>query len=198
MLKRIIKDWVKEIIAADDQTFVFGNTSLSFSPPVPHGEVNTPLGWVLMLTVEPGDVRFVHASDVQGSISNETLKIIIKQHPNFLYVGGPPLYLLNYRISSSVLKHGLKNIKKLAENISTVILDHHLLRAEDWKEFSKLAFEAAYKMGNKIVTAAGFLGETDNALESRRKTLYHDEPPSQDVNRWLALPREKRRYEKPF
>jgi len=197
MLKSIIKDWVKDFIAADGQTFIFGDTSLRFSLPVPHGEIDTPLGWVLMLTVEHEGVRVVHASDVQGPISSETLEMLIAQRPNLVYVGGPPLYLLNYRLASSVLERGLKNIGKLAEKTPTVILDHHLLRAEGWREVSKTVFEAARKTGHEIVTAASFICEENDTLESRREMLYEDEPPSEAFNRWTALQEEKRRREKP-
>ena len=197
MLKRTIRSWVKDFLAADGQVFKFGETSLKFSTPVPHGEGNTLLGWVLMLTVEYGGARVIHASDVQGPIFDSTLEMLTAQSPSLVYVGGPPLYLLDYRFTSGELERGLKNIGKLAEKVPTVVIDHHLLRAENWREYLSTAFEAVRKAGHRIVTAAEFLGEADNILESRRQVLYEEEPPSVAFKKWLALPSEKQRMEKP-
>jgi predicted metallo-beta-lactamase superfamily hydrolase len=197
MLKNAIKDSVKEFIEADNRTFTFGDTKLSFSQPVPHGEADTPLGWVLILTVEHEDDRVICASDVQGPIFDRTLEIIIAQHPSLVYLGGPPIYLSDYRIPSSILEHGLMNASKLVEEVPTVIFDHHLLRSEKWRETSHMIFEAALKVDHRIATAASFIGEEEKTLESRRNTVYADEPPLLAFNKWLKLPEEKRRCTKP-
>jgi predicted metallo-beta-lactamase superfamily hydrolase len=197
MLNKTIKDHVRGFVAADEQVFVFGDTSLQFSSPVPHGEANTPLGWVLMLTVEHNRFRLIHTSDVQGPISDETLAIIIGQRPNLVYVGGPPLYLLNYRITNENLDRGVKNLTTLVEKTPTVILDHHLLRDKTWRDITKMVFQTAQKSHHKVVTAAEFLNESDESLEARRRTLYQNEPPSEAFNQWKTLPWRKRLQVKP-
>ena len=37
---------------------------LAFPPPVPHGELHTHLGTVMMTPIEDEDTVFVHASDI--------------------------------------------------------------------------------------------------------------------------------------
>ncbi len=197
MLEKAVKDWAKEITYADGRTFAFGGTRLTFSAPVFHGETDTQFGWVLMLTVEYEDARIVHASDVQGPISEIALESILAQRPSLVYVGGPPLYLMNYRVSGSTIERGMRNLEKLAEEVPTVIFDHHLLRDAKWREAAAPIFDAASRAGHRVVTAAGFLGEEDQLLEARRKTLYRDEPPSEAFNRWLALPPHKRSQTRP-
>lgn len=197
ILKNAIEDCVKDFITADNRTFTFSDTVLKFSPPVPHGEADTSLGWVIMLTVEHEDFSVTCASDVQGPTSDRTLEILIAQHPSLVYVGGPPLYLSGYRVPSSTLEHGLKNTERLVEEAPTVILDHHLLRSQGWKEASSFIFETANKTGHRVLTAANFIEEADNTLEQNRRKLYEDEPPSEAFKRWSALPEEKRRRQKP-
>jgi len=197
MFEKSVKSWVKDLVNADGRTFTFGSTRLTFSSPVSHGEEGTSLGWVLMLTVEFGNTRIVHAPDVQGPISNSALEALIAQHPNIVYVGGPPLYLLKYRPSSHAFEQGMRNLERLTEEVPLVILDHHLLRTEEWREAAAPIFKSAHRAGHRVVTAAGFLGEEDQILEARRKTLYEEEPPCEAFRRWLALPQGKRSQTRP-
>ena len=197
IFKKAIADYAKEIITADGKTFFFGNTSLRFSQPVSHGEDNTPLGWIIMLTIERGDLRFVHTSDIQGPISDKTLQLLIAMHPTLVYLGGPPLYLLDYRYTKASLEHALKNTEKLVEEVSTVILDHHLLRAEGWRKTAKAVFETAKTAGHMVFTAAEYIEKTENSLESIRKTLYQNEPPFKAFNEWTKLSIVKRKHEMP-
>jgi predicted metallo-beta-lactamase superfamily hydrolase len=44
--------WKDVAEPADGRTFLFGGTKVEFSPPVPHGEPNTRLGYVIMVYVE--------------------------------------------------------------------------------------------------------------------------------------------------
>jgi predicted metallo-beta-lactamase superfamily hydrolase len=193
IFRKTVEDSVEGFKVADGEAFTFGETKLKFSKPVFHGEVDTPLGWVLMLTVEHGDDMVMHASDVQGPISDETLKAILKVKPRLVYVGGPPLYLADFRVKRSVVNHGLQNIAKLVEDIDTVIIDHHLLRAEGWRESLQPVFKVAEEKGHEIMTAAEFLGLDNNLLEYRRRKLYEVEPPSSDFIRWTKLPKQTRR-----
>ena len=63
-----MNDHLKEFIAGDNRTLVFEDTLLKFSHPVPYGETNTSLGWLLMRSVEYKEVSIIRASDIQGSI----------------------------------------------------------------------------------------------------------------------------------
>lgn len=191
MLKKTIKSFVKDFKVADNQTFIFGKTKLKFSEPVYHGEENTPLGWVIMLTIEYEDKKIMHASDIQGPIFDKTLSIIFAENPQVVYIGGPPLYLIDYRVKRNILKEGIDNLTKLVEVVPTVILDHHLLRAEDWNNFLKPTFEVARKFKHKLVTAAEFLGKQNNFLEFKRAELYENEKPSEIFMKWAHLPPSK-------
>lgn len=187
MLRKMVKDFVKDFRIADDQTFTFGKTKLKFSKPVFHGEANTSLGWVLMLTVDCEGEKVMHASDVQGPVLDETSDVILAENPSLVYVGGPPLYLIDYWVEASAVAKGIENLAKLVERVPTVILDHHLLRAKEWKDSLKPVFESAEKNQHSVVTAAEFLGESNNFLEFRRRELYETEKPSERFMKWTAL-----------
>jgi predicted metallo-beta-lactamase superfamily hydrolase len=188
IFKKTMGKHFKQFRTADDQTFVFGKTKLQFSKPVFHGENNTPLGWTLMLTIEYETERVTHASDVQGPILDETLNTILDDHPQLVYVSGPPLYLMDYTVKRKVIKRGLKNLTKLVDNVPTVILDHHLLRAENWKQHAQKAYKKAQTSEHELLTAAEFLHKPNNLLEYRRTHLYDAEKPSQSFIQWTRLP----------
>lgn len=188
MLKKMVGDLVKAFEVADGKTFLFGKTKLKFSKPVFHGEENTPLGWVLMLTIEYEGEKVTHASDVQGPILDETLETILSEFSKLVYVGGPPLYLMDYRVKANIVKQGLENLSKLVERVPTVILDHHLLRAEAWRESLRSVFEVAGRVDHRVMTVAEFLGEPNNFLEFRRRELYEAEKPSENFMKWSSLP----------
>jgi len=74
---------------------------------------------------------------------------------------------------------------------------HHLLRDEKWREISKLVFEAAEKVGHKVVTAAEFVCQTEGFYEYQRRDLYEKQQPSEEFIRWTRLPRLKRKEIRP-
>ncbi|MHA2396035.1 MAG: MBL fold metallo-hydrolase, partial [Candidatus Thorarchaeota archaeon] len=59
-----IKDEVAKIEWADDRTFKFNDTKVIYSPPLPHGPVDSRLGYVLATIVEYSSDRFMFAPDV--------------------------------------------------------------------------------------------------------------------------------------
>ncbi len=187
MLKKTMGSSFKTFEVADGKTFSYGKTKLKFSKPVFHGEEDTPLGWVIMSTIEFGGQKVLHASDVQGPIQNETLEIILSESPSIVYVSGPPLYLIGYSVNGEIMKLSLENLSKLVERIPTVILDHHLLRAETWRESLKSIFETAERVGHKVVTVAEFLGKSNNFLEFKRRALYESKKPSEDFMKWSSI-----------
>jgi len=109
-----------------------------------------------------------------------------------VYLGGPPLYLIHTRVKRSVINRGIRNVAKLVESVDTVILDHHLLRTEVWREPLSQIVKNAEKIGHEIQTAAEFLGLSNSLLECRRRELYEIEPPSSGFIKWTKLSRQKR------
>jgi len=182
---------------ADGRTFEFGDTRLKFSEPVFHGPEGTALGWVLMTTVERGEERVLFASDVQGPMHTPTLEKILVERPQLVIIGGPPLYLAGFRVSEEQIGRGMRNLEELVRRVPTTILEHHLLRAEEWRELSRPVFEAASRAGHVVVTAAEFAGRENRLLESHRKQLFETEPPGSEFQKWMKLPLPKRKLTKP-
>ncbi|MEM3666929.1 MAG: hypothetical protein QW222_07615 [Candidatus Bathyarchaeia archaeon] len=190
--------YAKKLEIADGKTFIFGkNTKIRFSEPVPHGPDDSALGWILMVTVEYDGERFMFAPDVQGPMSNQTLDIIAAEKPQLLIIGGPPLYLAGFRVDGELTKVGLENLMKIVEFVPCTILEHHILRDEQWREKAEEVFKKAQKAGNSVLTAAEFLGRENAFLEAKRKVLFAEHPPSKDFERWTRESLRMRKRIKP-
>jgi predicted metallo-beta-lactamase superfamily hydrolase len=189
--------YARKLDFADKRTYRFGDTTLRFSSPVPHGRANTPLGWLIMLTVEHSDERVMFASDVQGPLDDEVLHSILAEKPDLLIVGGPPSYLVGHKIDNTHLQHSLANFKVLVQAIPVVIVEHHLLRDAQWEGKVERALEAARLAGNEVFTAAAFLGIEDQLLEAKRRELFEKIPPSEEFRKWTRTPEQQRRKLKP-
>jgi predicted metallo-beta-lactamase superfamily hydrolase len=188
----------KTLESADGKTFELGEgTMLSFSEPVTHGPENAMLGWVVMAEVDFGGEKFMFAPDVQGPMSNRTLKLILDAMPQVIMVGGPPFYLGSFKVDEAQLQLGLKNLVSLVKTAPITILEHHALRDEAWRQRTKQVYEAARKAGHKVMTAAEFAGEENVFLESRRKQLYVDAPPSREFQQWMRLDAMEKSKQKP-
>jgi len=181
---------------ADDRVFEFGDTKIRFSEPVFHGPGDSQLGWLLMTVIEHENEQVLFASDVQGPMHTPTLKVILEQNPNVAIVGGPPLYLAGL-VGQEHVQNGMKNLEKLVQGVPTTILEHHLLREENWREFSQQIFEAASNAGHSVFTGADFLKKENTLLESRRKQLFETEPPNAEFEKWMRMPLPKRRTTPP-
>jgi len=188
--------YAKKLEYADGRTFEFGQTKLKFSVPVFHGPEDSQLGWLLMATIEHEGERFLFASDVQGPMHTPTLLEILVQEPQLVIVGGPPTYLAGL-VKKEHMQIGMRNLESLVESVPMTILEHHLLREENWREFSQPIFDNASKKGHLVVTAAEFLKKRNNLLESYRKLLFETEPPSSEFEKWMKMPLEKRKLVKP-
>jgi len=175
----------KRIKIADGKTFLYGDARIRFSEPVYHGPENSVLGWVLMVTVECQNEKFMFAPDVQGPMSLSTLRIIVEEKPRLLMIGGPPLYLENFRVDSEQIGVGLRNLEKIVEVVPCIILEHHILRDENWRKKAANIFEKARKIGHRVLTAAEYMGEKNAFLEAMRKRLFTEESPSKDFERWM-------------
>ena len=177
--------YAKQLEAADSKTFTYGDTILRFSEPVSHGPDNSMLGYVIMAQVEYAGERFMFAPDVQGPMSNRTLELIKAAQPTMLMLGGPPFYLGGFRVDEAQLQNGLKNLSSIVESVPLTILEHHALRDESWKQKISPICELASKNEHSIVTAAEYVGEENVFLESKRKQLYRDFPPSDEFKQWM-------------
>jgi len=197
LFQRISGKFVARLESADGRSFRFGETELRFSQPVFHGEENSALGWVLMLVVQHGDEKVLHASDVQGPVSKATLETILSENPNLLLIGGQPLYLAGSKVSIASVEQGFENLLKIVKAVPITILDHHIVRSENWRDLSKRVFEEARRHGNMVVTAAEFAGKADMPLECRRRILYEEEPPSKDFLKWTRVPIAERKKTAP-
>jgi uncharacterized protein len=172
---------------ADGKAFSFGETTVRFSEAVPHGPEDSMLGWVVMATVECGGERFMHAPDVQGPMANHTAQLIQAEKPDAIMIGGPPFYLGGFKVEEAQLRRGVENLRSIIREMPVTILEHHALRDEMWKRRSEPLFEAASEAGHQLVTGAEYAGRENVFLESKRKQLYKDYPPSEEFKKWTKL-----------
>jgi hypothetical protein len=198
MFQRTGGKYAEKLEIADGKTFFFGvDTTLRFSEPVFHGPENSALGWVLMTTVECKGEKFMFAPDVQGPMSNRTLEIIDKEKPRLIMIGGPPLYLSGLRVDESQIKVALGNLERVVRTVPNVILEHHLLRDENWRDKTKSVFDAADEAGCQISTAAEFLDKENMFLEAKRKELFAEEPQSTEFEKWMRKTMDAQMHIKP-
>jgi len=159
-----------DLIPADDSTFNFGDTTITFSPPFFHGPSNIRLGYVIMVTVDDTTQRVLHTSDVQGPVASQARDYIISQRPDILIMDGPPTFFLGWRFSYRNLTKASNNLIDIIEKTQCkVLLDHHLLRDISYRS----RFPDPYNLyPASIQTFAEYLGKENNALEARRKQLW--------------------------
>ena len=154
----------KRIEYADGRVFDFGDFTMEFSPAVPHGSEGTKLGFVLMVMIDDGTKRIIHASDTQF-LNRTSVEWIIKQVPDLIIGDGPPTYLEGYRVKDAWTT-GRKNLNEvIKETGAKIILDHHLIRDKRYPKF----FEELEK---EPLTFARFLKNEDKPLEAYRRELH--------------------------
>jgi predicted metallo-beta-lactamase superfamily hydrolase len=187
LFQKVSSEFVGRFEVADGKTVRLNETELRFSCPVPHGEEGSELGWVLMLIIARDGEKVMHCSDVQGPSSMETLEMILAEKPDLLIVGGQPLYLVGTKVADATIEVGFRNLEKIVGSVPVTILDHHILRSEDWRRHAGRVFEEAEKHGNQVLTAAEYAGKTETPLEAGRKALYDQEPPSKEFIGWTKM-----------
>jgi predicted metallo-beta-lactamase superfamily hydrolase len=175
----------QDVFYADGRATKLKGTLLRFSPPVPHGEKNTKLGWVIMTAIKCGDFSMVHASDIQGPMEKPTADWILNQKPDVLLLAGPPTYLVPDKVSDRVISNAAENLRILTEAIPMIIVDHHLLRDQAWHDWIEPIRQYASDYGHQIMTVAEVLGLPDNLLEANRVTLYGQSPVTQAFEEWV-------------
>ena len=177
----------KKLETADAKSFNYGGTVLRFSEAVSHGPDDSILGWVVMAIVECRGERFMFAPDVQGPMSTRTFELIAAEKPQMLMIGGPPFYLGGFKVDELNLQLGLRHLEHLAGVVPLIVLEHHALRDEQWRQRVSQVYAAAAKAGHEVVTAAEFVGAENVFLEARRKQLYVENPPSKEFEKWMRL-----------
>ena len=140
---------------------------LSFSRAVPHGASKSR---VMMTRIDMGGCIFVHASDIQ-LLDTRTIDRILDWQPNIVLASGPPIYLKS--LSSTQLKQAWENGLRLALNLDTLILDHHLLRCRQGAEWLENLRETS---GKEVCCSADFMGRPRLFLEAWRSDLYKEMP----------------------
>jgi hypothetical protein len=144
--------------------------SLSFSPPVPHGERDTGNGTIMMTRIEDEDGVFVHASDIQ-MLNDEAVKLILAWQPNVVLASGPPIYLPSLTLGKQ--ERALRRTLQLAKGVDTLILDHHLMRSKKGEQWLD---NVSSLSGHKVICAADFMGRRRNLLEAERVLWYKKVP----------------------
>ena len=165
---------------ADSSTLEFGSTKITISNPLPHGEDNTPLGYVLAITIDDGDERIVYASDTQ-LISDKVVDYIVSNKPDVVITSAVPIYLK--RIDAKVKEQGLRNLMLVASKVRLMLVDHHILRSKD-----SLGYIDMLKRYGNVKTFAEYLGIKNSLLEANRAELYQKYPPSHAFYDWIKNP----------
>lgn len=191
MFKQAAEKWASKFEVADSRRFEYGKTTVRFPSPVPHGEDGSELGWVLLCIIEKSGEKLVFAPDVQGPVSEDTVKVILAEKPDLLIMGGPPTYLQGFRIGEEFFQTALRHMEEIAGHIETVVIDHHLLRDERWFKFLEPVKVLAEKLGHRVLTAADLLGQEPEPLEGSRRELYEKERPGKEFLSWAKLPRDE-------
>ncbi|UCH31943.1 MAG: hypothetical protein JSV05_00645, partial [Candidatus Bathyarchaeota archaeon] len=106
-------------------------------------------------------------------------------------------YLAGFHVKDQDIQQALKNLEILVKKIPVVILEHHLLRDANWRQYMEPIFKTAQGARSKIITAAEFLGEENRLLEAKRKQLFRDYPPNSDYEKWTKITELKRQKIKP-
>ena len=134
--------------------------------PKMHGLPQGRTGTVMMTRVRADGQVFVHGSDIQ-LLGDQAVDTILQWQPDTVFISGPPLY--RQSLSAAVLQQAWENGIRLAENVETLIIDHHLLRSEQGLKWLDEISQAA---GKNIYCAADFMHRPRLMLEARRTELY--------------------------
>lgn len=164
-----LKELKCKVNYADGQTFQVGETTLKFSPALPHGPRGSCLGYVIATTINWEGKTLMHASDVQGPIYEKTKDYIIKGKTDTLIISGPPICLVGFAMEEQDLEKARTNLGELSQKIPKIIVDHHLLRDLKYSNFID-----SIKTDNEIVVASQLIGKEPNLLEARRKHLFFE------------------------
>ncbi len=179
-------------VPSDRRTFQFGDSTLQFSPPLPHGVSGTRLGNIIATSIRDSESCFCFCPDVQGPSENSTFEWIIAQEPVFLVIGGPPLYLSPPKFSVNTQNEFYRIIDQLAVTIKMIVIDHHFFRhTSGIVAFHKLK-ATLKKRGCILRNFAEQIDVKSKYLEAWREQLYADYPPNEQFMRWIHSPKKNR------
>jgi len=167
-----VRKYTATLAVADGKTFEHGGTTIRFSKAVPHG-IDTQLGCVVMTSVREGDRCTVHTGDVTGPPLLEHLSFLLQEEPDVLICDGPLAYMIQEYGEANV-RRSEANLVRVIEStrLKTLVLEHHLLRAKDWRAVMPKVIAAAESAGVRVCNAAEFLGKKVEQLEAYRHDLY--------------------------
>jgi predicted metallo-beta-lactamase superfamily hydrolase len=168
---RDIRGLTKDVRYSDDNSFRFGDTTISFSRPVPHGSTASR-GYVVEVCVRESEA-FLYSSDVNGPALPEHLDFILEERPKILFLDGPTTYIDTGFVDIEI-KRTNQNLRKIMEEteVEQIVLDHHLLRDLDYYKHLSTVHELGEELGIRICSAAEFLNVEPILLEARRRELY--------------------------
>ncbi|AOL16307.1 hypothetical protein BFU36_05855 [Sulfolobus sp. A20] len=183
---RAIKDKPTRIEVADGKSFKFGETTITFSPAVPHG-ADEKLGYVVQVAINDKDSTIVFTSDIEGAPKDLHIKFTERIKPNFIVIDGPLSYLLGRALSEEDLDKSLKNIENIVKNgLETLIIDHHVLRDINYKQILKPVYDIAKDLGVRVISAAEYLNLEPTLLEAYRRQLFEKEYKPAKIPRGLS------------
>lgn len=163
---------VADIRIADSGNFTHDDISIRFSNPVPHGEDDSSLGFVIMTEVSEGNSgeTLLHTSDVQGPVSARTADRIMDIDADFLILDGAPTYLQEWH-DALLLKKVEQNMAFILDSVKgTIVMDHHHLRDSQWRSY----FTDIYAR-DRIRNFAEHQGTNPLMLESMRREIWRSE-----------------------
>ncbi len=183
---RAIKDKPKKVEVADGKSFKFGDTTITFSPAVPHG-ADEKLGYVVQVAINDKDSTIIFTSDIEGAPKDSHLKFTQQIKPNFIVIDGPLSYLLGRALSEEDLDKSLKNIENIVKNgLETLIIDHHVLRDINYKQILGPIYDIARDLGVRVISAAEYLNLEPTLLEAYRRQLFEKEYKPAKIPRGLS------------
>jgi predicted metallo-beta-lactamase superfamily hydrolase len=164
---------VSKLEYADGKYFEFGNTFVSFSKAVWHGDVGSKLGKVIMVYIEEGKDSFLFGSDAQSLADKDALEFVKEKNPKLLIVDGYPTIFVGWKMKEKNFLNAKENLKEVIKHIDAerIILDHHIVRDLEYKEKMKDIFDVAKELKKEVLTAAEFLELENFFLEAWRREI---------------------------
>ncbi|MHA1270434.1 MAG: MBL fold metallo-hydrolase [Candidatus Helarchaeota archaeon] len=183
-----VKRICDEIIISDNNKINYGQTELIFSRPVYHGELYSTRGWVIMTKLKINNKWFLFTSDIQGPIIKDTMDLISENEYINIFLDG-----IRINKANDIFIQNLKELFKISQKI---ILDHHMLRDFNWKNWINTKIS---RVSEKIICAAEFNNEKILQLEASRNKLFNKFPPTEDFKAWMNLtPNIRKKIRPPF
>ncbi|NHJ13246.1 MAG: hypothetical protein EAX95_06185 [Candidatus Thorarchaeota archaeon] len=177
-----VKDLANQIHWSDGSSYSFGNTTVTYSPALPHGPTDTSLGFVVAAFIEYDDIGVLFAPDVQGPVAQASLDYIVSLAPNAAIIGGPPIYLDKFSRPHGA--ESLRSLHTLTSKIPLLVVDHHLMRSPSWKTWIASVLDSAQSFGHRVLSMAELAGVENECLEANRPELYKQYPPDEAFMRW--------------